>query len=264
MASTTTQATVSIHPLDPLSAAEIERAWEIVRTEHAPGPRIRVVFIMLHEPAKKVVLEHRPGDRGGAGRLRRAGRLRDGEDLRGGGLADRGPRAVLGARARRAAGHRAGRVRRVRGGGARRPALAGGHAQARDHRLQPGHGGPVVGGQLRLPGGRRPPARPRADLGAAGPDGQRLRPAGRQPGHRRGPERDEGARGRGRRRRAAAAGRRQLLAGRRRATRSGLKPIEIRQPEGPSFELRGPRAALAEVADAHRLHARARAWCSTP
>jgi 2-oxoisovalerate dehydrogenase E1 component len=53
---------VSIHPLEPLSAAEIARAWEIVAKEHAPGPRVRVVFIMLHEPAKKVVLQHRPGD----------------------------------------------------------------------------------------------------------------------------------------------------------------------------------------------------------
>jgi primary-amine oxidase len=50
------------HPLDPLSATEIERAWEIVRTERALGPRVRVIFIMLHEPAKKIVLEHRPGD----------------------------------------------------------------------------------------------------------------------------------------------------------------------------------------------------------
>ncbi len=52
----------TVHPLDPLSAAEIERAWEIVRTERALGPRVRVIFIMLHEPAKKIVLEHRPGD----------------------------------------------------------------------------------------------------------------------------------------------------------------------------------------------------------
>ncbi len=50
------------HPLDPLSAAEVERAWEIVRTERALGPRVRAIFIMLHEPAKKVVLAHRPGD----------------------------------------------------------------------------------------------------------------------------------------------------------------------------------------------------------
>jgi primary-amine oxidase len=52
----------TVHPLDPLSAAEIERAWEIVRAERAPGPRVRVIFIMLQEPAKKVVLAHRPGD----------------------------------------------------------------------------------------------------------------------------------------------------------------------------------------------------------
>jgi primary-amine oxidase len=50
------------HPLDPLSAAEIERAWEIVRTERALGPRVRVIFIMLQEPAKKIVFAYRPGD----------------------------------------------------------------------------------------------------------------------------------------------------------------------------------------------------------
>src|SRR5258705_7260584 len=52
----------TVHPLDPLSAAEIERAWEIVRTERALGPRVRVIFIMLHEPAKKIVSAYRPGD----------------------------------------------------------------------------------------------------------------------------------------------------------------------------------------------------------
>ena len=52
----------TVHPLDPLTAAEIARAWEIVRTERALGPRVRVIFIMLHEPAKKIVLAHRPGD----------------------------------------------------------------------------------------------------------------------------------------------------------------------------------------------------------
>jgi primary-amine oxidase len=52
----------TVHPLDPLSAAEIERAWEIVRTERALGPRVRVIFVMLHEPDKKIVLAHRPGD----------------------------------------------------------------------------------------------------------------------------------------------------------------------------------------------------------
>ena len=63
MAPTATEAPPSTHPLDPLSAAEIERAWEIVRGERALGPRVRVIFVMLHEPAKKVVLDHRPGDR---------------------------------------------------------------------------------------------------------------------------------------------------------------------------------------------------------
>jgi len=62
MAPTATEAPPSIHPLDPLSAAEIERAWAIVQGERALGPRVRVIFVMLHEPAKKVVLGHRPGD----------------------------------------------------------------------------------------------------------------------------------------------------------------------------------------------------------
>ena len=62
MSSTTTDAIASLHPLDPLTASEVERAWEIVRAQQAPGPRTRVVFIMLHEPAKKVVLGHRAGD----------------------------------------------------------------------------------------------------------------------------------------------------------------------------------------------------------
>jgi primary-amine oxidase len=53
---------LTVHPLDPLSAAEVARAWDIVRTERRLRPRVRVIFIMLHEPAKKVVLEHRPGD----------------------------------------------------------------------------------------------------------------------------------------------------------------------------------------------------------
>jgi len=52
----------TVHPLDPLTPAEIERAWEIVQAERPLGPRVRVVFIMLHEPTKKVVLAHRAGD----------------------------------------------------------------------------------------------------------------------------------------------------------------------------------------------------------
>jgi primary-amine oxidase len=50
-----------VHPLEPLTADEIARAWEIVRTEQALDARTRVVSIALHEPPKDVVLRHRPG-----------------------------------------------------------------------------------------------------------------------------------------------------------------------------------------------------------
>jgi primary-amine oxidase len=56
------KAAPSAHPLDPLNAGEIDRAWEILRTEQGLGPRVRAIFITHHEPSKKVVLEHRPGD----------------------------------------------------------------------------------------------------------------------------------------------------------------------------------------------------------
>ena len=62
MTSTTTAPAATAHPLDPLTAAEIERAWEILTAERSPGSNSRVIFIMLHEPDKKVVLGHRPGD----------------------------------------------------------------------------------------------------------------------------------------------------------------------------------------------------------
>ena len=62
MATTAVETTRHVHPLDPLSAPEIERAWEILREAQSLGPRARAIFVMLNEPAKKVVLEHRPGD----------------------------------------------------------------------------------------------------------------------------------------------------------------------------------------------------------
>ncbi|HEU4439108.1 MAG TPA: primary-amine oxidase [Methylomirabilota bacterium] len=62
MATTAVETTRHVHPLDPLSASEIERAWEILREARSLGPRARAIFVMLNEPAKKVVLEHRPGD----------------------------------------------------------------------------------------------------------------------------------------------------------------------------------------------------------
>ena len=55
----TTDRLVSPHPLDPLTPAEVEQAWAILREARGLGPRTRVVFIMLREPDKKVVLAHR-------------------------------------------------------------------------------------------------------------------------------------------------------------------------------------------------------------
>ena len=63
MASTTAVATVrATHPLDPLTAEEITGAWEILRSQKTLGPRTRVVSIALQEPPKEAVLAHRPGD----------------------------------------------------------------------------------------------------------------------------------------------------------------------------------------------------------
>jgi primary-amine oxidase len=63
MASTTAVASVrATHPLDPLTAEEITGAWEILRSQKTLGPRTRVVSIALQEPPKETVLAHRPGD----------------------------------------------------------------------------------------------------------------------------------------------------------------------------------------------------------
>ncbi len=58
---TTDMRTGTAHPLDPLSAGEIARAWELTQAKQAPGPRTRVISITLHEPPKEVVLRHQPG-----------------------------------------------------------------------------------------------------------------------------------------------------------------------------------------------------------
>ena len=59
---TSTAPAATIHPLDPLSATEVEQAWKILSADRLPGPKSRVIFIMLHEPDKKTVLGYRPGD----------------------------------------------------------------------------------------------------------------------------------------------------------------------------------------------------------
>src|SRR5215470_1683296 len=175
-------------------------------------------------------------------RLHRARRQGGGTHVRGGGLLDREPGALLGARSRGAASHRARRVRRVRGRGARGRALAGGDAEARGGRLQPDHGGRVVGRQFRLSSRRGTPTRPRAHVGAPRARRQRVRSARGQRGDGGGPQRDEGARGRGWWHRAPAARRRQLLAAVA-GERPGLKSLHIHQPEGPSFVLSGHELA---------------------
>src|SRR5262245_28524361 len=49
------------HPLDPLSASEIEQAVKILREAKKLGESYRFVSITLDEPAKQVVLAHKPG-----------------------------------------------------------------------------------------------------------------------------------------------------------------------------------------------------------
>ncbi len=49
------------HPLEPLSAEEIGRATEIVRAERHLGERARFVTVGLQEPPKEVVLGLKPG-----------------------------------------------------------------------------------------------------------------------------------------------------------------------------------------------------------
>jgi primary-amine oxidase len=54
--------TTAVHPLDPLTAQEIARAGEILRSKRALGPQVRVISIALHEPPREVVLDHRAGN----------------------------------------------------------------------------------------------------------------------------------------------------------------------------------------------------------
>mgnify|MGYP001100002079 CR=1 FL=1 len=44
-----------LHPLEPLSAAEISAASAILKGERGLGPTARFVFVNLHEPPKEAV-----------------------------------------------------------------------------------------------------------------------------------------------------------------------------------------------------------------
>jgi primary-amine oxidase len=62
MISATQDTTATLHPLDPLTAEEITCAWEILRAQQSLGPRVRVIYIALHEPPKDLALGHRAGE----------------------------------------------------------------------------------------------------------------------------------------------------------------------------------------------------------
>ena len=50
------------HPLEPLTADEVARAVRILRSERQLGDAMRFVIVTLHEPAKETVLGFRSGD----------------------------------------------------------------------------------------------------------------------------------------------------------------------------------------------------------
>lgn len=52
-----------IHPLDPLTAEEITRAVQIVHSERNLHERVRFASINLHEPSKEIVLTYQPGEK---------------------------------------------------------------------------------------------------------------------------------------------------------------------------------------------------------
>src|SRR5689334_6609045 len=51
-----------LHPLDPLSPAEITAAVAILRASGKLGARMRFATIVLQEPSKEVVLNFKDGD----------------------------------------------------------------------------------------------------------------------------------------------------------------------------------------------------------
>ena len=52
---------VSSHPLDSLSASELEEAAQILREEKKLGSTVRFASITLHEPSKSTVFSYKPG-----------------------------------------------------------------------------------------------------------------------------------------------------------------------------------------------------------
>ena len=50
------------HPLDPLTAAEIEAATSILKRDRGLADSARFVYVTLREPAKEAVLNYQPGE----------------------------------------------------------------------------------------------------------------------------------------------------------------------------------------------------------
>ena len=157
----------------------------------------------------------------------------------------------------------------MRGGRAGRPRVAGGRCAAAASRtstsamVDPWPAG-FTGDERRPENGGR--IVPPAHLGALRAERARLRPPRRGPGRHRRPRRackvlaveDHGvvplpAPGRQLHPGAMIDGRDQPSRPST-ALRDDVKPIEITQPEGPSFTVDGHAVRLAEVAPAHRLH----------
>jgi Cu2+-containing amine oxidase len=63
MMKTAGHATVQVrHPLDPLTAEEIEAAGRILRRDRGPAASARFVYVTLREPPKDAVLRYRRGE----------------------------------------------------------------------------------------------------------------------------------------------------------------------------------------------------------
>ena len=106
------------HPLDPLTADEVARAWSLVRARDGLGPRVRVVSIALAEPLRAALrgpgADH-PVERVAFVVLMDSDAHKTYEAVV---SLTRGRVVSLDACARGPAGDHARRVRRVRGGGA--------------------------------------------------------------------------------------------------------------------------------------------------
>ena len=228
---------MSTHPLDPLTPEELGRAVATVRAERALGKRVRFIRVDLEEPDK--------ADLAGSPPRRALVVVLDNDCPRGIRVHRRPrPRAdrPLDEAGRRAAGDLGRRVRRGGGGrDAADPGVPRGARPSRHHRRRDRHGAhrAVVG---RLVRDVRPPAGAGALAGCARRTTTSTRTRGRSAGLVAVVDLHEMEVRAGRRpRRRAGGGRRaaDYRDGAGEPYRADLRPLEIVQPEGPSFTLDG-------------------------